>query len=351
MRIRIVVTSLAVCLGLAAGLPADQITLKNGDRVTGSIVKKEGATLTIDSIHFGTVTLPWDQVDTLTTDVPTNVQVGGANEVGNLSVSGGQVTIAATTGGTRAVAAADVQAIRNNAEQAAYERFLDPGLTDLWAGGGNLGLAGTAGNARTKTFTFTGNAARATMTDKTTVYFSAVTASALVAGTDTATARAVRGGWAYQRNIRPRVFANIFNDYEYDRFQSLDLRFVLGAGGGFHAVQSDRTKLDVLAGLNYDRERFSTPFTRNSAELSWGDEFNRKLNSVLTLQQSYRMFNSLTDSPDFRVNFDFGASARLAQWLTWNLTFGDRYLRNPIPGRLRNDVLYSTGLGLRFGRP
>jgi hypothetical protein len=351
MRIRFGVALLIVFLGGGAGLRADQITLKNGDRVTGSIVKKDGATLTIASVHFGTITLPWDQVDMLTTDIPAYIQAGGNTEVATLRASGGQVEIAPTTGGTRSVAIGDVATIRNNAEQAAYDRMLAPALTDLWAGAANLGWAGTAGNAETKTFTFGANAARATRTDKASVYASAVSASALVGGTNASTARAVRGGWAYQRNITPRIFGNLFNDYEYDRFQSLDLRFVFGGGAGYHAIIRERTKLDLLAGLNYNRERFSTPLTRNSAEVSWGDELNHKLNRIVTVTQSYRMFNSLTDTPDFRVNFDLGAAARLAEWLTWNVTVSDRYLNNPVAGRRRNDVLYSTGLGLTFGRP
>jgi hypothetical protein len=254
------------------------------------------------------------------------------------------------SGGTRAVGVADVQAVRSNAEQSAYDRLQNPTWMDLWGGAANLGFAGTAGNARTKTFTFASNAARATKTDKTSLYFSAVSASALVGGATASTARAARGGWAYQRDIRPRVFGNVFNDYEYDRFQSLNLRFVLGAGAGYHAVVRESTKLDLLAGLDYERENFSTPLTRNSAEFYWGDEFNHKLNNIVTLQQSYRMFNSLTDSPDFRVNFDFGATTRLAQWLNWKLNVSDRYLRNPVAGHLRNDVLYSTGLGVTFGK-
>ncbi|HEU5020975.1 MAG TPA: hypothetical protein VFT60_03765, partial [Bryobacteraceae bacterium] len=46
---------------------ADQITLKNGDRVTGSIVKKEGKDLTIKTDLMGTVKVPWADV----TDVKT----------------------------------------------------------------------------------------------------------------------------------------------------------------------------------------------------------------------------------------------------------------------------------------
>lgn len=349
MRIRFGILFLVVSLS-GSVLRADQITLKNGDRVTGSIVTKDGATLTMDSAYFGTVTLPWDEVDTLTTDIPAYVQVAGASEAATFTVAGGQVTITSLSGGTRAVGVAEVQAIRSNAEQAIYERLQNPGLADLWAGGASLGFAGTSGNARTRTFLVAGTAARPTRTDKTSIYFNVVKASALVAGVDTATARAVRGGWAYQRDTGRRMFVNVFNDYEYDRFQSLDLRFVIGAGGGYHAVDNERTTLDLLAGLNYERSKFSTPLTRSSGEFNWGDQLNHRLNSIITLTQSYRMFNSLTDTPNFRVNFDFGSETRVAGWLTWNLSISDRYLRNPVPGRLRNDVIYSTGLGVTFGR-
>ena len=56
---------------------ADQIVMKNGDRVTGSIVKKDAATLTIKTEFFGVVTLPWDKVESVTADKPfaTGVQV------------------------------------------------------------------------------------------------------------------------------------------------------------------------------------------------------------------------------------------------------------------------------------
>jgi putative salt-induced outer membrane protein YdiY len=350
MLVRIAI-ALMICSFGAGVLWADQVTLKNGDRVTGSIVKEDGGRLTIASVNFGAITMNWADVDTLTTDMPAYVQVAGQTESATLSASGGQVTLAPPSGPARVVAAADIQAIRDTAEQAAYDRMLAPTWLELWSGTSNLGFAGAAGNARTTTFTFGANAARATRTDKTSLYFNAVTASALVSGANTLTARAVRGGWAYQRNITPRLFGNVFNDWDHDRFQSLDLRFVLGAGGGYHAVNTDRTQFDLLAGLNYQHAKFSTPLTQNDAEFNWGDQFNRKLNHILTITQSYRMFNSITQSPDYRVNFDIGSTARLAQWLNWNLSISDRFLSDPVPGRLRNDVIYSTGLGLKFGNP
>lgn len=331
-------------------LCADQITLKNGDRVTGSIVKKDGKNLTIKADQFGLVTVAWDQVDSVKADKPINVVLQNGKTVqGTLVTTDGKVDVISQD--TRvSVPPAEITAIRDTAEQHAYERLQRPGWTELWAGSASLGFAGATGNARTLTFTTSVNAARLTNTDKTSIYFSAIKASALVSGKSAETAQAVRGGLAYDHNLSPRLFLNAFNDYEYDRFQNLDLRFVAGGGLGFHARNTERSRLDLLGGADYNHSRFSTPATRNSAELFWGDDYALKLNSATSLVQGFRMFNDLTNTGQYRANFDLGASTKIAKWLNWNVAVSERYLHHPAAGRKTNDLLYTTGLGIVFAR-
>ena len=336
------------CIGTAAY--ADQVTMKNGDRVTGDIVKKDGKTITIKTVNFGVVTAPWADVASVESAQPVTVVLeGGKSVAGTLSTSGGKVEVA-TAGGTVGVPPADVSAIRNAAEQTAYERLLHPGWLQLWSGQGTLGWAGSNGNAKTLTFTTSVNAARITNTDKTTLYFNLIKASALISGVTASTAQAVRGGVKYDYNVSPRLFVNAFNDYEYDRFQNLDLRFVLGGGLGFHVLKSDRTMLDVVGGADYNRSSFSTPLTRTSAELFWGDDYSFKLNSASSLTQSFRMFNNLSQTGEYRANFDLGVNTNFNRWLSWTVAVSDRYLSNPVPGRKTNDWLYNTGLGITFGK-
>jgi len=328
-------------------LYGDQITLKNGDRVTGQIVKKDGSTLTIKSAFMGTVTVPWDQISDVKADSPITVVLPSGTVQGTVTTSGSRIQI---SGRPESVPLAEVVAIRDAAEQEAFDRLQRPRLSELWAGTAALGFAGTAGNARTLTFTTGVNAARVTKTDKTSLYFSAIKASALVNGKSSETAQAVRGGIGYDHNVSKRLFVNIFNDYEYDRFQNLDLRFVLGGGFGFHAVKTDRSELNLLGGLDYNHSKFSTPLTRNSAEFFWGDEYSYKLSGASSLVQSFRMFNNLSDTGTYRMNFDIGASTKIAKWLSWNVALSDRYLNHPAPGRKTNDFLYTTGVGVTFAR-
>jgi len=40
----------------------------------------------------------------------------------------------------------------------------------------------------------------------------------------------------------------------------------------------------------------------------------------------------------------------LKNWLSWQITFSDRFLSDPLPGLKQNDLLLSTAVRLTFGR-
>lgn len=339
---------------------ADQITLKNGDRITGAIVKKEGKNLTIKSDLMGTVTVPWDQVTDIKSAETLNVIVAGQKVIPpvvtktTVNETNGQITLSGGQAGPQTIVPANIEAIRNGPEETEYERRLHPGLLQLWAGTASLGLAGTAGNARTSTFTTGLTAARDTSHDTVSIYFNTVKSSALANGINSDTASAIRGGWKYARHTGSRFELSAFNDWEFDRFQNLDLRFVIGGGLGYRAWKSTRGDLALQAGFDFDRDKFAptstvSGFTRLSSEGYFGDDYNFKLTGSTSIVQSFRMFNSLSDLGEFRATFDLSSNTKLRKWLTWNLTFSDRYLSNPLPGLKTNDVLYTTGLGVTFG--
>jgi hypothetical protein len=69
---RFVVIASFACVLLTPGR-ADTVVLKNGDRVSGGIIKKDGPRLTIKADQFGVITASWDQVESLSADKPLNV--------------------------------------------------------------------------------------------------------------------------------------------------------------------------------------------------------------------------------------------------------------------------------------
>ena len=137
-------------------------------------MKKDGGKLTVKGDLTGDVTVPWDAVTAVSSDQPLTVVLPGDRTVkGPISSTPQGIEVA--LGPERASAPlADVGAIRNDAEQRTYERFLDPRLLDLWAGYFDLGYSLARGNARTSMFTTALNASRVTLSDKTSVYFNQI---------------------------------------------------------------------------------------------------------------------------------------------------------------------------------
>jgi len=333
-------------LVLPLSLLADQVTLKNGDRITGQILKKDGDKLTLKSELMGEVSIPWSAVTSITSgEALVVVLPGGRSVTGTVTTSGVALQV-----GSDSAPLAEVSAIRNADEQKQWERLEHPGLLDLWAGYVDVGLSLARGNAQTSTFTTTFNATRATRTDKLILQFNEIYASALISGKVASTAQAVRGGLDYNRNAGHRMFVDLFNQYEYDKFQDLDLRVVLGGGFGFKAIDNHRSSLDFTGGLDYDRAQFSTPLTRNSAEGYFGDDWTYKLSKVSSLTQSFRVYPNFTSAGDYRMNFDLGAATRLRKWLSWQVTASDRFLSDPVGGRKKNDILLTTGFRVSFAR-
>jgi putative salt-induced outer membrane protein YdiY len=299
---------------------------------------------------MGQVAVPWEAVTTVASDDPLTVVLPGDKAVlGRIAGSADRIEV--TTESARETAAfGEIGAIRDAAQQRIYERFLHPGVFDLWTGYFDLGLSLARGNARTNTFTTAFSASRVTGSDKASLYFNQIYATATIDGQSDTSADAIRGGWAYTKNVSPRIFFNLFNDYEFDRFQDLDLRFVLGGGAGLNPIRNERARLDIPIGFAYNRESFSTPLIRHSGEAYWGDEFTYKLNSTTSLRQAYRMFHNLTDRGIYRINFDLGATTSIRNWIAWQVTASDRFLSNPVEGRKRNDVLLTTGFRFSIRR-
>jgi len=339
-----------MCLFLAPVLSADQVVLKNGDTITGSIVKKDGAKLTLKSEFLGEVSMPWSAVKSLKSDGPLTVVLPTGESVsGKISTSGDNLEVA-TAPAPKSAPLLGITAVRNAAEQHAFERLQHPGLLELWTGSYDLGLALARGNARTDTFTNAFNASRVTRKDKITVSFSQIFASARVNNVSSTTANALRGGWTYNRDLTPKFFVATLNTYEHDQFQNLSLRFVAGGGFGVNAVKTDKANLSFTGGGDYERENFTTNLSRNSGEANFGDDFVYKFSAATSVTQAFRFYPNLTYTGEYRSNFDLSGATAIKKWLAWHLTASDRFISNPVFGRQRNDLILSTGFRLTFAK-
>src|SRR5437773_1654453 len=227
---------------LCCEVSADQVTMKNGDRLTGTIVKFDGDKLTIKSEFAGEVQIPWAAIEKMTSDQPV------------------------------------------------YEAELARQRQAIWNGSADAGLSATRGNSDTLVISLGTQVARATQRDKLSFYAASLLARNGTNGVSITTAEAIRGGARYDRDISKRLFGFGLTDLEHDKFQKLDLRLVLGGGLGFHARKTEKTRLDLFGGGSYNREKFSIGLTRNSAEALLGEELSYQMSETTSLSQSAVLF-------------------------------------------------------------
>jgi len=329
---------------------AEQVTLKNGDRVTGSVVNVGDKKLTIKTTYAGTISIDWSEVAQFTTEQPM-VVTRTDKQVLSGPVSTKDSNVAVTTAsGTQTVPMADVAVMRSPADQAAYEKSLHPGMLEGWAGGGNFGLALARGNSDTTNLALGFNAARPTTTDKWTIQAASLYSTSTANNVTTTTANALGGFIRYDHNLTKKLFAFGLFAGSYDHAQDLDVRISPSGGLGYHAIASKMTTLDLLGGFGYTYEHYSTPLTNNLMNATIGDEFTHKFNANTSMLQDFYFFPYLNDDGGYRGVFDFGLASKLYRAITWNLNFGDRYNSKPVAGKKNNDVLFTTGVGLSFGK-
>jgi putative salt-induced outer membrane protein len=334
---------------LTISLSAEQVTLTNGDRLTGTVVKSDGTTLTLKTALAGTVEIQWSGIKELVSDQPLVVTSSSSSQPtsGIVTAKDGTLTVS-SSGGIKSIPQSEVKALRTPAEQEAYEKSLHPNLVHGWNGGLNLGFALTGGNSETTNLAVAFFAARATTADKLSLYentvFSTNNAPGAVPNT---TANNNRGGIRYDRNITPRLFGFVNADFQSDALQDLTLRSVYGGGLGYHAIKSDRTTLDFLGGANYTRENYSS-FTRNFAALTVGEELMHKIGAGTVLKQKAYFFPDMSNLGEYRAAFDFGTVTKLSKWLGWQNSFSDIYVTNPPIGTKKNDVVFTTGVNVTF---
>jgi putative salt-induced outer membrane protein YdiY len=334
---------------------ADQVTLKNGDRLTGTIVSSDGKTLMLHTEYAGDLTVKWDAVKGIDSSEPLRVDLpNGKTAIGPVSTTDDTVKVATSSGEV----AAPVGSVKGLSQQAAYEKIEKASLLQGWKGGVNAGFSFTGGNSQTTNLAIGFLAARQSLKSKLGMYANTVYATTTTTVVSinpftntkftSTTANTEAGGIRYDHDLNPKTFTFAAADFFADALQGLNLRSVFGGGLGYHAIKNDTTTLDFLGGVNYTRESYTT-LQRNLIALTLGEELMHKLGKSTILNQKLYFFPDLNSAGDYRGTFDFASVTKISKRFGWQNSFADVYVTNPPAGKKQNDVIFTTGLNVAFG--
>ena len=346
---------LPVILLLIAALEASahEITLKNGDKLSGIVISRDRDSVVLETQYAGRIKIAMEYIETIDMERPLT----------NISGTGDKVVTAAVKPVTVEKSAAE--AVQKTAAKAEPQGKTPPptafqapprlfgngplyGIADGWEGNANIGFSYTSGNSRTSTLTSGIRASKAGANDKLTVYVRSLWNSNRNASQRT-TQNAVWGGFRYDRDFSAKMFSFGSWDFERDRPKKLNFRSVIGGGLGHHSIKSDRTELDLLAGLAWNRAWQIGSFTDTPESLG-ATVLKHRLNERLKVQQTFTFYQDLTHVSKFRIIFDSSLSADITKRVGWYITIGDRFNNFPIGTSQKNDFLLTTGIKWNFGK-
>jgi putative salt-induced outer membrane protein YdiY len=318
MRLRHLLAPVVATITLH-GMPcaADEIQLKNGDRLTGTTVSLDAGTLKFKTAH-GDLTIAWPEVTALTVDEP---------------------ILVTTTDGPPATPRSGVIDVASATALARPE----PPLT--WTGGANAGFLQTSGNTDVNTLRLDADVSARAGANR---YSTAADVNrAEDDGEETARNWSLSGN--YDRFLNRRLYVNGNTIFTNDPFRDLDLRTALGAALGYQLVDTAMTTLSVEGGLGWVNENFEETEDDRYTALREGAKLNVLLVADrVTVFHEHNGYLGVTGEDNLFVKMKNGLRLALVAGLVTTLQIDLDYDRSPAPGRENTDRAFALTFGYRF---
>ena len=228
----------------------------------------------------------------------------------------------------------------------------------LWRANGALAMALSAGNTKSQLLSLATDATRKTQDDKWSLYAQALGSRADSNGQTTTTANQWAAGARYDHNISQTVFGYGGLDLNRDQIKLLKLRSVVSAGLGYHLTNTSENQWDVFGGLSYRSDQYIDPGVLvkdqlrtklNTAEAMAGEESTNTLTDSTTFKQRFEVNHGLNSDGGYRATFDASLSVAINKTMSLKVSLQDKYDSLAEAPIKRNDVLFLTGVNVKFG--
>ncbi|MCL5280184.1 MAG: DUF481 domain-containing protein [Planctomycetes bacterium] len=334
----------AVCLvGVCSTLYADEVFLKNGDHLTGQIVRMTGGKLVFLSKVVGEVTLNLADIKTLSSNEPVEVHLKDGTVLHQpVAVAEPNEFALKTTAPLQPqkFPLADVASINP-----------PPAPKPKWTGSisGSVGL--TTGNTEASSISGSVSLARRSEQDRTTA--GADFAQVSQTDPDTGEGRTTENWWRlhgqYDYFFTKKLFGFVNGRYEKDDIARLERRFVVGGGAGYQWIENDITAFSTNLGLAsvFEKYKFQGD-TNNQLSLQAGYVFSRQLWKNTKFLHDLTYYPSLEDFSDFFLTSTAELRTNLTKTMFANFKVIFNYDATPALDREKTDVKYLLGVGMNF---
>jgi len=339
-----VVLSALISTGAAI---ADEVVLKNGEKVKGEVTGFEDGKIIVNSETMGDVKLPLEKVVTFSTDTPIELHFKDHSMFNQKIGSSSDGMISIPVGPDAAMMKFKVADIAK----------INPPKT-VWKGNIAAAVSASRGNTYTQGGSVTLDAVRRGETDRISFDAGYTSQRQKEPGSNkvTTTQRKSNAGLQYDYFFNDKIYGYANARGERDAIAQIDVRLLAGAGGGWQIHESDTFNLSAETGLSWISENFLPPSGAGIPESEDVEYFAARLayKTDAQLMSSLSFFHNATGYSGFEHagGYYVTAEAGLRSSLTESMFAEFKALwawdSTPAEMKKRTDVTYLLNLGWSF---
>jgi Protein of unknown function, DUF481 len=311
----------------SCGASADEVVFKNGDKLTGTIVKLADGKVTFKSAVAGEVKIAVGEIRSLATEKPVKVVLPDKSIAHEPLLAGdaGQVRIGAGTYSLTELRAVNPPSVR-------------------WGGKFALGLTLIRATTDENKVDFLLDVARTGARNRI-----ALAAAYLYARSEDVTTTDtwfITGDYNFAR--RRRIYALANARLQQDRIQDLDLRTILGGGVGYVVSERPGFGLRLEGGLAWVREEFADAGTTSDLSVRLGYLLEKALWRGARLKHDFTIYPATHDLRDYYFTARFSLEQALANGFTIDLRLLLDYDATPAPDADKSTSKFILAVGKSF---
>ncbi len=316
---------------------ADEVTMANGDVITGEILVLKEGKLTVKTPYNESLELPWDGIAKIRTDAAVEVVLSdGTRLQGSLRIDEeGVVQVITQTAGPVTV------------DETASITDINPPVVPpvTYTGNVEAGASYMTGNTETTSANLSGlfvaRSKRQRFTLRGRWYYAE--------DNNEVSAREAGGSAKYDFFVTQKFYLYANTLFDYNPFKDLDLRSTFGGGVGYQFWEDVRKKLGFELGVSYVDENFRTAPDNSYAGGRWSIDFDYDVvpNKIafFHFQEGYY---SLEDFADMNLRAEQGLRFTVLKDFYTSFQANVAYDNKPSPGFEKTDTALIFGLGYDF---
>lgn len=342
---RLILAAAAAATIFASAVMADEVTFKNGDRLTGTVVQSAGGKLVLKTTVAGDVTIDLSEVQSVKSDEPIRIDLKDGS-----TISAESVSASTEPGAIQVDTKAEDQATVSQNVEVSQIAAMNVSQEPQWSGSVFVGGTMVRGNSKSTTLSARADATRKARDNQ--IKLSAGYLFGRDTAPDTGVTTTTTENWfasgQYNHDITARLYGYGNLRIERDRIADLDLRLIPGGGVGYRFIEGPEFNFSGEAGLAWVFESYKSGGSEDHIAARLAYHLDWAINDKVKLTHDLEYLPSLEDFGDFNVIASAGVRATLTDRMFAELRIEDRYDATPAAGVSKTDLRYILGVGWNF---